>query len=88
MRISPENRFMKCERCGIEIEKRGNRQRYCRNCKMIVHQENLSAAKDRYAKRKENKHKRINGSLVDIAMKAKEAGMSYGEYVARMDYDV
>ena len=60
----------KCEWCGKEFDRR-NAQRYCGpECK--------SAAM------RKSKQKKKGNSVTDIAVAARAAGMTYGEYVARV----
>ena len=60
----------KCEWCGKEFDRR-NAQRYCGpECK--------SAAM------RKSKQKKKGNSITDIAVAARAAGMTYGEYVARV----
>ncbi len=72
-------RRKRCEFCGKEFEGEHNRVYCCDECKKQGYRE-----KDR-RKRAENKRKRkSNQELTDVAALAKEAGMTYGQYVARI----
>lgn len=65
-----------CEVCGKEVN-RGRNGRYCEECAAEIKRERKRHA----AKKPTNQLK--PGSLGSIARKAKEAGMTYGKYVAQ-----
>ena len=89
---NPQNNEKKavCHRCGAEMTAKSARKMYCDKCVDIVHREQKRA---RYVQRKQNKQNDVNldvqrtqvsSNAAIIAEQAREAGMSYGKYVARM----
>lgn len=65
-----------CEVCGKEVN-RGRNGRYCEECADEIRRERKrNATKKKSAPPKP-------GSLSEISRKAKEAGMTYGKYVAQ-----
>lgn len=72
--------YRNCAVCGkMYVAIRAN-QRYCGSECRYIGLQRLEAEK-RASKRKKKKKK---ASIVDVAVDAKKAGMSYGEYVAKM----
>lgn len=69
----------KCKYCGKEFNSTKNDRRYCSDeCRK---KSQLEMSK----KRRKGAHiKKPNAAVVDIAVKAREAGMTYGQYVAKM----
>ena len=74
----------KCDMCGKEFEPRPNQRYCCAECK-------AKAAHLAAIRQEENRKERIlkrktyqNQSIVDIAVAARKAGMTYGQYVMKM----
>ncbi len=69
----------KCKYCGKEFDATKSKRLYCSDkCKK-------SFWKKKDIKRKHGVHmEKPNAAVVDIAVKAREAGMTYGQYVAKM----
>lgn len=69
----------KCKYCGKEFNSTKNDRRYCSDeCRK---KSQLEMSK----KRRKGAHiKKPNAAVVDIAVKARAAGMTYGQYVAKM----
>lgn len=65
-----------CEVCGREVN-RGRNGRYCEDCAAEIRRER----KRNWAKKPVKPLK--PGSIGDIAKKARQSGMSYGQYVAQ-----
>lgn len=67
----------KCKCCGIEFDSTKQNRRYCSDeCKKKISRERKRRKKEYVTK--------PNAAVIDIAVKAREAGMTYGQYVARM----
>ena len=69
----------KCKYCGKEFDATKSKRLYCSDkCKK-------SRWREKDKKRKYGVHmENPNAAVVDIAVKAREAGMTYGQYVAKM----
>lgn len=66
-----------CEICGKVIEAPKGRQKYCSNdCKRAAAYRQHA----RYRGKKQPTNKENMNALVEIARKAKEEGLSYGQY--------
>ena len=90
-----------CESCGAVFTAYGNRTELCPECRKAVYRARWKAKKKEHAaamreqKRKqeaeqkqENTRKNVEQSwqsVAEIQEKAEKAGLSYGQYVARMD---
>lgn len=70
----------KCKYCGKEFDATKSKRLYCSDkCKK-------SRWREKDKKRKYGVHmENPNAAVVDIAVKAREAGMTYGQYVAKME---
>ena len=68
-----EKRYQVCSRCGK---------------KFIPDSRHRTICSEKYRKmgRKRNENRNPNTELVQLAIEAREAGMSYGKYVARRLY--
>lgn len=78
--------IIKCEICGKEFEGY-QRSRYCSDeCRIVVRRQN---DRERVARRKYiNKQTKVENhtvSISDIEKLARQAGMSYGQYVAKVN---
>ena len=69
----------KCKYCGKEFDATKSKRLYCSDkCKK-------SRWREKDKKRKYGVHmENPNAAVVDIAVKARKAGMTYGQYVAKM----
>jgi predicted nucleic acid-binding Zn ribbon protein len=69
----------KCKYCGKEFDATKSKRLYCSDkCKK-------SRWREKDKKRKYGVHmENPNAAVVDMAVKAREAGMTYGQYVAKM----
>lgn len=47
---------MKCQRCGMDIEKLGHNQKYCLICAAIVRRATMKAHRERYKAQRPEKH--------------------------------
>lgn len=80
----------KCEACGLEIEARTCKKQFCVKCKAernktfarIRKQRERELAAAEKAMRKRNK---ARNDIEKIAQEARAAGLSYGQYVARLE---
>lgn len=76
-----------CATCGKEFGTWSNNQRYCcEECKRYSRVKNVEAYKEKQEKKKlkyEAEQKKKH-AVIDIAVEARKAGMSYGKYVAMM----
>lgn len=74
----------KCPRCGVEFQTESKARKYCPACSPKVAQQQVRDWREMQdpgpSKKQRAKEKELNA----ILRKAKEAGMSYGEYVAKM----
>lgn len=75
-----------CKRCGKFFVARGSTALFCDDCKHIAHVERCR--KTNAAARQRKKSERLNPPkeilpVTEIAMKARAAGMTYGQYVAK-----
>lgn len=74
----------KCVVCGKAYEATYN-SKYCGvECRQIMNSELQKKWREEKAKPKKPRKKKE--TVVDIAAKAKEMGLTYGQYVARMEY--
>ena len=64
--------------CGIECQRVANQEYYRRS-------KEKERAKRKMEERKASEEKNKGNTIADIAIKAKEAGMSYGKYEAMME---
>ena len=78
--------MMKCIYCGKEFQiKRRPDQVTCggEECKKKLQSErSKSIWREKALEKKAQKNRKVNGTLTDIARKARECGMTYGQYVA------
>lgn len=78
-----------CKECGKEFEAKDSRQKYCSNeCYRIA---SKRRARESYKKPEHKQHEMpvikkesANNALVEMAIRAREAGMTYGKYVAML----
>lgn len=79
-----EKSVCKCVVCGTEFVRKNQRHIYCNmTCKKQVER----SMRKKYVKpNEENKTKKhtANNELVNIAIAARKAGMTYGQYVQKM----
>lgn len=83
-----ELRKLKCPICGTEFETNKHTRKYCsQECLKIV-----CRRRDDERRRKIREHKKElllgkqNNGIVHMAVEARKAGLSYGQYVAREEY--
>lgn len=70
--------------CGKEFIAHSNNARWCPECKVKREEDKRRAANERKrVARKMAKMEKPARSVQDIAAMAREAGMTYGQYVAR-----
>lgn len=78
----------KCVICGTSYKPKNYNAKYCSDvCKTTAWYQMNREYKRMKKEVDENKHnsrKTRQKSLVDLAVESKKAGMSYGEYVAKM----
>ena len=91
-----EVRVVKCKRCGKEFETDTSRADYCNECRDIPKCPDEEYKKQQIIKNKkacelrkkikarEVKVKEHHDEIIDIAKKAQELGMSYGQYTAHL----
>lgn len=74
-----------CQRCHRQFEALGNRAMYCPECKPKHVKEREANNKRECARRKrlEQDTKKPVVSIEEQTRRAKEAGMTYGQYVAK-----
>lgn len=73
-----------CQSCGIEVYG-GRNGKYCPDCaKHIRLQANKEQKRIKRMQKRENLH---SNSLGAIAKKAREMGISYGEFVAKYEFE-
>lgn len=78
-----EERCIKCIRCGTSFMTKCTTAKYCVDCRIDhkkIYRERFKAKQKEKAEKEKQKVK-----LGDIAKQARQAGMTYGEYVARME---
>lgn len=69
-----------CDCCGKKYITKSHKSKYCgAECKK-------KSAKKNNKKKKVVRKNNTNRELMDYAAEARKAGISYGEYVARMEY--
>ena len=79
-----------CVKCGKELIKPKNAQRYCETCRAIAAEEVAKKAAERFNEKKNEKPKKIQKkrmTLDEAAAEAKSLGMTYGQWQA-MQYGV
>lgn len=74
----------KCEICGSVYMPRSLSQKYCGQACAKIAERMKEAAREKTPKKTYTKKEKPkpNQELVDMAARAKQAGMSYGQYVA------
>ena len=74
-----------CDWCKKEYLASNRNSKYCCiDCKNSNRKERSNIlSRQRYEKQKRNMKTRNNNMLTEISKKAREAGMSYGQYVAK-----
>ncbi len=73
-----------CERCGKTFTPRGTVDKYCSDdCRYAVQKERSRTYNRNYKAKKKAPKPEQKRSIGEIALAAKKAGMSYGEYVAK-----
>ena len=74
-----------CEECGIIFEKQANNQRYCcEECKKIgQRRKSREYQRAKYVKKGQAEEKNKPPSLTEINQRARAAGMTYGQYMAK-----
>lgn len=89
-----EIRCLVCDSLFYPGEGRGQRRKYCSpECQRIGKNRSaalgrVQAAKERKAEKQRIKRlqaEKEKNSIIEICLKAKEAGMSYGEYVSKFN---
>jgi len=70
---------VQCARCGKTVEARGSNTKYCLECIAIIDSERY---KTRNRKQKRTTVAKPSGNMAEIAKRAREAKMTYGQYVA------
>lgn len=88
---SGEERTIYCKVCGKPFTACANSAKYCPNCKeekrkadyLIANQKRNEARRKMRAAKKRESARPKGPTLAEIAEKAKELHMTYGEYVAR-----
>ena len=92
--------FIKCTICDKTFESKAHNALYCTECRKAMNREQSKAyddkkrgysmvcrAKIKNVSFKEGLHKNIEGNnkwISQVAKNAREAGMSYGQYMARL----
>lgn len=72
-----------CEMCGKVFQAYGNTKTCSARCSYeLMKATQKVMAKRRTAKRREARNKKPESTLLEIQQKAREAGMSYGMYMA------
>ena len=74
-----------CEECGIIFDKKTNNQRYCcPECKKIGQRRKAREYyRAHYVPKGQAEEKKKPPSLTEINQKARAAGMTYGQYMAK-----
>lgn len=74
-----------CEECGIIFDKKTNNQRYCcPECKKIgQRRKSREYYRAHYVPKGQAEEKKKPPSLTEINQKARAAGMTYGQYMAK-----
>lgn len=84
MAASTKIKIKVCENCGKSFETVHYQQKFCcKTCYEISHREmERLRARDYYQHSKSKSKTRKNKNVDKVAKKAKELGMSYGQYTA------
>lgn len=78
--------LIKCRICGEFFNAKNGNARYCsKQCKNKAKLNALHERKLGLGVSSKKEAKKVNKELVDISVKARELGMSYGQYVAMME---
>ena len=72
---------IRCEECGLIFEKQTKNQRYC--CEECSKLGNNRKSRERYRMQKAAAKGKEKQTIADINRKAREAGMTYGQYMAK-----
>lgn len=78
-----------CERCGTPFETNRNAQRFCSvACRDVGKRERQAIYSKRGEEKRREKKRMVmtkeNKSLIELSAEARNAGMTYGQYVAAM----
>ena len=80
------HKFKECKLCGNVYLAQSINTRYCSVCRKIVDKIQQDASnqrrKENRERQKTEKAEKANVSLEQVLAKARQAGMSYGQYVA------
>ena len=79
-----------CVNCGrtVEVSARASMTKYCPKCAKATARERNRTSCQKYLARKRleaTKQRKPQKSVAQIAEEARSAGMSYGQYVAKME---
>lgn len=75
----------KCVVCGKKYTAIRGNQKYCGSeCEKIATLKQVEVRNKKLKVERRRKKKKKNQDIIDIAIAAREAGMSYGQYVAKM----
>lgn len=83
-------KFLKCEMCGILVRRRSPYQRFCPECaaksKRIHDAEwQREKKKEQYLIRERQEAYKVSSQKISrVAKEARDAGMTYGKYMAMM----
>lgn len=75
-------RQINCAKCGKEIIAKAHNSKYCKDC---ARQEYNERSRKRWKRVKEKSAGVASAGIVEVAVAARAAGMTYGEYVGRGD---
>ena len=71
-----------CQMCGNVFIPRAPSQKYC--CRQCARKAEIESNRKSETKKKNKKSGQHQKAAAEIATKAREAGLSYGQYVAKM----
>ena len=71
-----------CQICGTAFIPQATSQKYC--CRQCARQAEQESNRKSETKKKNKKFGQHQKAAAEIATKAREAGLSYGQYVAKM----
>ena len=75
-------RQINCAKCGKPIIAKAHNSKYCKDCARLEYNER---SRRRWKRVKEENASVASASIVEVAVAARAAGMTYGEYVGRGD---
>lgn len=91
MEVLKMERIIKCKTCGCDVVAKSNHKRYCEQClkdKEKAYRQSYGKqwkSVEKQAKKKLIKPSKPKLSIYEVANLASKAGMSYGQYVSKLE---